>query len=1027
MAEVAAGLDPGLVEEFQFVDRVRTLFKAAGVFVAYWEAYCLSQSQAPALRRTIERASAPGAPAVPVIPVDLLESLRVLRDRGSPIISKLRRLFVSRPGTPEEAEVLEMAFAVMVGSERGREAVGRWVLAPDRHAQEANERIRQVMQRLDPLRQAIRMLSGAAAAAPAPVAAAPEPEPAPAPAAPPPPAAEPPPPPPEPSSRSLTSVRKAPSALPPELAGIMVSAPGVPTELRSSSARGRVSLEWKAVEGASRYNVKRSDGWGNPYLTIATPKENAFADEKVTNGAQYVYVVSSANEAGESDDSESTTVTALAPPAAPGRVSASSAAGRITITWSPVLDASHYRVKRAPAPGGPYALLETLVGVAYADAAVRPGETYSYVVCATGSGGEGPDSAPVQASLLLPPVAPGRLSAAPAAGRVSLVWSPVPEAAVYRVKRSADAAGPFAVLASVDGVSFVDESVQPGGTYHYVVGASGPGGESPNSSPAVALVPSALAAPTGLHATAGNQRIALKWAAVPEATGYVVKRAVGSGGAFAPVARVSGTTYADTSVSNGGTYSYLVQAVNATGESAASAPATAQPVGSPGAPTGLAATSDHRRLWLNWSPVPGATFYNVKRSSSPNGPFEPIVTGVRQIRQDDEPPRGTKVYYVVSAVGPGGEGPDCAPVAKVLQTPPQTPAGLSAAPSHGRITLSWTAAPGATRYHVKRRVGANAKYVTLASPAEPTHADTTVSHGTTYEYVVSSSNGELESPDSAPVKAEPASAPAVPTGLSAQAGDRRVSLSWSAASGAEAYRIQRTTAKEAIFAEIATIKGATTYLDEGVTNGSTYDYAVVAIGPGGQSPPSMRARATPIGAPPVPRNLQGSAGQGRVLLSWSASAGAATYVVKRATSAAGPYATVATIVDTTYTDTSVSNGTTYHYKVSAANAGGGSDDAGPLQAMPVDVPVAPSGLTLLPGDHQISLLWQPSPGTATYTIKRATSPKGPFTTIATVEGTSHTDKDVDPRSTYHYTITAANAAGRSGASEPASAAPKPRT
>src|SRR4030095_8128985 len=114
------------------------------------------------------------------------------------------------------------------------------------------------------------------------------------------------------------------------------------------------------------------------------------------------------------------------------------------------------------------------------------------------------------------------------------------------------------------------------------------------------------------------------------------------------------------------------------------ASASATPVAPPPAPTGFAVTSDNKRLWLNWSPVPGATFYNLKRSATPGGPYESIVTGVKQIRQEDVPPsRGTKYFYVGSASAPGGEGPNSAEVSKALQAPPQPPTGLTASASHG--------------------------------------------------------------------------------------------------------------------------------------------------------------------------------------------------------------------------------------------------------------------------------------------------------------------------------------------------------
>lgn len=75
-------------------------------------------------------------------------------------------------------------------------------------------------------------------------------------------------------------------------------------------------------------------------------------------------------------------------------------------------------------------------------------------------------------------------------------------------------------------------------------------------------------------------------------------------------------------------------------------------------------------------------------------------------------------------------------------------------------------------------------------------------------------------------------------------------------------------------------------------------------------------------APPVPTNLTATAVTGAINLAWSASSGATTYTVRRATAAAGPYTTLsAGVLNTTsYSDTTVVAGTTYYYVVAAANA-----------------------------------------------------------------------------------------------------------
>lgn len=96
-------------------------------------------------------------------------------------------------------------------------------------------------------------------------------------------------------------------------------------------------------------------------------------------------------------------------------------------------------------------------------------------------------------------------------------------------------------------------------------------------------------------------------------------------------------------------------------------------------------------------------------------------------------------------------------------------------------------------------------------------------------------------------------------------------------------------------------------------------------------------------APAAPTALKATAGNEQIALSWTASTGATSYNIKQALSASGPFTTVASDVYTTsYTNTGLTNGTTYYYVVSAMNAVGESIDSSVASATPESV-VAPSG------------------------------------------------------------------------------------
>jgi len=95
------------------------------------------------------------------------------------------------------------------------------------------------------------------------------------------------------------------------------------------------------------------------------------------------------------------------------------------------------------------------------------------------------------------------------------------------------------------------------------------------------------------------------------------------------------------------------------------------------------------------------------------------------------------------------------------------------------------------------------------------------------------------------------------------------------------------------------------------------------------------------GAPLPPTDLSAAPGNAQVTLSWTASAGATSYNVKRATTSGGPYTPVATgVTTTTHTDTGLTNGTPYYYVVSAVNGYGESGNSSEVFATPSSVTAA---------------------------------------------------------------------------------------
>jgi len=145
----------------------------------------------------------------------------------------------------------------------------------------------------------------------------------------------------------------------------------------------------------------------------------------------------------------------------------------------------------------------------------------------------------------------------------------------------------------------------------------------------------------------------------------------------------------------------------------------------------------------------------------------------------------------------------------------------------------------------------------------------------------------------------------------------------------------------------------TVYVDDnGAVSESNEDNNIGSTGaPGGQGQIWVQQRQQ-LTVPSAPQNLVATAGDGRVTLSWSApssdgGSGITNYKIYRRTSSTS-YSLIATIGNIlTYTDTSVTNGATYCYQVSAVNSVGEGSKSNEACATPMGTSQQPPRIDTL--------------------------------------------------------------------------------
>ena len=270
-----------------------------------------------------------------------------------------------------------------------------------------------------------------------------------------------------------------------------------------------------------------------------------------------------------------------------------------------------------------------------------------------------------------------------------------------------------------------------------------------------------------------------------------------------------------------------------------------------------------------------------------------------------------------------------------------------------------------------------------------------------------------------------------PATLTATAGDGAVTLEWSARAGATGYRIyQSTTPNSAPGMPVATGVPGTSLTLESLDNGTTYYFRVATESAAGVSTPSGEASATPVAAPTAPvTGLQATAGNARVDLSWTALAGASSYIVYRGTSSGDATPVATGVTGTTYAAQSLVNGTTYYFQVAGMNSSGTGPRSSEVAATPFPPPAAPTLQAAVPGDRAVTVSWSAAEGATSYNLYVATSADYPSATPSrsNIAGTSFTFSGLANGVTYYFKVAAVNAAGVGAKSNELSATPTPMT
>jgi hypothetical protein len=278
------------------------------------------------------------------------------------------------------------------------------------------------------------------------------------------------------------------------------------------------------------------------------------------------------------------------------------------------------------------------------------------------------------------------------------------------------------------------------------------------------------------------------------------------------------------------------------------------------------------------------------------------------------------------------------------------------------------------------------------------------------------------------------SAPAAPTGVTANPGNGQVTIAWPAISGAASYNIYYSTASGVTSGPTTNgtlISGPSSpYTLTGLTNGTTYYFVTTAVDSSGdESAGSTQVSCTPT----LP--VTATPADSQVSISWPAVSGAASYNIywstnNNITTGTNTNANVTNVTSPSGIVSSLTDGTPYYFVVTSIINNVESAGSTPVSAVPssTPAPAEPTGVTATPGNGQVTISWAQVTNATSYNIYWSTNPgvtSGPTTNGTLITGVaagsaspSYTQIGLTDGTIYYYVVTAVNS--NNGSESPAS-------
>jgi titin len=564
----------------------------------------------------------------------------------------------------------------------------------------------------------------------------------------------------------------------------------------------------------------------------------------------------------------------------------------------------------------------------------------------------------------------------------------------YKVQYSTDGVNytvPVLIGSTVPSYSL--SGLTGGSNYYFKVAAVNAAGTGTFSAASAAVVPYDVPPTTwSVTASGADHGILASWLVVGTGgspiTSYNVQYSGDGGTTWSNTIDTGSTTnqFVITGLTVGASYVFRVRGVNAIGAggwSAASAAAVAY--AAPDAPANVVATSGLLSATITWdapnSNYNAITQYLLRYSTDGGITWSAANFGPSGVATTYNYSSLNASYtYIFQVEARNAAGWSAFSAASNSVSPyniPDITTGVVTTPGIKQMALSWTA-PAAnnkpiTGYLLQSSTNGGVSWSTAISTGNTStsYTFTGLTANTLYNFRVAAVNDAGTGTYSATsAGARPYDLPSAPTAVTGTAGNQQVALSWTAASGNGAtvtnHYVQYSSDGGTTWSNpISTGSASASYTVTGLSNSVSYIFQVAAYNAAGTGPFSASSASyTPFGVTAAPTSVVGTSGNASVSLAWTdpATNGAAitNHYYQLSTNGGTTWGAAVSMGTsaTSFTVSSLTNGTSYVFRVATVNAAGTSAySTASTAVVPATTPAQPSAPAATVGNTTASVTW----------------------------------------------------------------------